>query len=307
MIENRQSLEVQWNAWELELKDFEPISPERRRALFKIAGIWAQLATLSEDLQKDYLSNDKGLRYLGLNALKIAALNRVQKIEGDEVSYMHLCLQLTHNLILTNILRLRLHPGAHQKLKTQFQPEEISLYLSAKELFTKQEKDLWADRNALQKAIADLKEEYEMFVFTESSYEAARSFGTKKPDIESHRSSWNAFSQLLTSMALSIHEEQRGEFIKRCGRINAQREQLFESCRRLLEKQAAGKDVKRVQRQLRHNVLEITRLEKEINTALSELSVPGLGDQVSLRVKINPEQVTTFQRIKLSQTTGDKT
>jgi len=308
-MDNKHSLEAQWNVWELEVKEFEPISADRRKALFKIAAIWDDLAILTHEVQRDHLANDKGLRYLGLNALKIAALNMAQKIEADEVSYFNLTLQLTHNLILTNILRLRIFPNAPHKLRSQFQATELGVFLTAKTHFEKQEKDLWEERQRLQDEIAALRDDYEMFVFTESSFEAARSFGAQRPDVQSHRSSWNAFSKLLTGMALQIREEHRPHLIKRCAKIQAQREALFENCSLLLARREKenGKDVKRVQRQLRHNLAEIKRLEKEIELTLTELSIPGIGDQASLVVKKSPEQATTFQLIKLNQSTGDKT
>lgn len=302
----KHDLETQWEAWELELKDYQPSSPERRKASHKIAEIWAQLVESSQRLQQDLLSKDPGQRYFGLDPLKISALNMALAIETDEHTFLSLYLKLTHNLILSNIMRLRILPNANRKMQAQFQAAELSSFPMARAHFDEQEQDLWKARIKLQNDIADLREDYELFVFAESSYEAARSFGTQKPDIQNHRA-WQAFSQLLTGVALHIHEEHKAQLIKRSRRIQTQRDALFENCAQLLARRSEGKDAKKVRRQLRHNLSEIKRLEQAIESTLSELSVPGLGDQASLLVKKKPGEATTFQLNKLSQSNGDKT
>jgi hypothetical protein len=303
----RITLEEEWTAWENELKQYEPRSSERRKALHKIAEIWSQLVETSQRLQADPLAKDPGQRYFGLDPLKISALNMALAIETDESTFLSLYLRMTHSLILSNIMRLRVLPSGSKKLQTQFHTLELVNFPKAKMHFEELERDLWKTRVKIQNEIADLREEYEMFVFTESSYEAARSFGTSKPDIQNHRSSWLAFSKFLTGVAVQIQAEHRAMLIKKSNRISAQREAIFENCAELLARKGEGKDAKKVQRHLRHNLTEIKRLENEIEATLSELSIPGLGDNVSLLVKKKPEQATTFQLIKNSQSTGDKT
>ncbi|MBC7530503.1 MAG: hypothetical protein H7318_02930 [Oligoflexus sp.] len=303
----KQDLEVQWNQWELELTDYQPSSPERRKASNKIAEIWAELVETSQRLQQDPIAKDPGQRFFGLDPLKISALNMALAIETDEHSFLNLYLKLTHNLILSNIMRLRILPSGSRKMQAQFQAAELSSFPMAHLYFEEQERDLWKARIKMQNDIAELREEYELFVFAESSYEAARSFGAQKPDIQNHRVSWQAFSQLLTGVSLQIHDEQKNFLIKRSKRIQSQREALFEDCAQLLARKGEGMDVKKVRRQLRHNLSEIKRLEQEIEITMRELSVPGLGNQASLLVKKKPGEATTTQLNKLSQSTGDKT
>ncbi|MBC7658294.1 MAG: hypothetical protein H7249_01150 [Chitinophagaceae bacterium] len=307
-MNSKTALEELWTTWEKEVKDLEPFSIERKKAVSRITELWTDLGYISQRLERIPAVRDPSQRYFGLDPLKISALNIAQNIENDEFNLITLYFQHTHNLILSNILRLRVLPEAARKtqLLQFFTTADIASLGKAQYHLDHEEQALWQARAKMQIEIGELREAYGHFLFEESSYEAARSFSTDVAAGTS-RQAWVAFSQLLTGMSLHIHDENKAFVVKKSSRIEAQRESLFESCALLLAKKADGKDAKRMRRQLRQNLTDLKRLESEIESTLSELSNPASSDPASLVVKKNAEQATTFQLTKISQSTGDKT
>lgn len=306
-MHERRSLEIAWENFEEEIAPWLPESGERRKVLQKIASLAADLSTLAQSVHQDPFLKNAAQRYFGLDPLKISALNLAHSLEEDEYRFLHLYLQLTHRLILANIMRLRVVPIGSKKLQTQFMAQELAHYPAALELMEGLEADLREEQAELQAKVNRLRSEYEMFLFVESSHEASRSFGAKSPNIRAHHSSWVAFAQLLTGLAVHVHEEQKAALIKKSRRIEAKRDALFESCAELFTKVAQSGDAKKIHRQLATNLAEIKKLESEIETTLSELSVPGLHDYASFIMKKNPEGSKTSEPNNISQRTGDKT
>ncbi|RYZ69265.1 MAG: hypothetical protein EOP09_07990 [Proteobacteria bacterium] len=169
------------------------------------------------------------------------------------------------------------------------------------------EVELLQENAELQEVVKGLRKEYELFLFVESSHQAARSFGTQTPNIREHHPSWVAFAQFLTGLAVHVHESEKAELIRQSHKIEAKRAALFESCSELFAESVSVKNAKKIKRQLRSNLTEIKKLEAEIEGIVSQLSVPGLHDYASFIMKKDLNQSTTFERNNISQSTGEKT
>ena len=306
-MHERRSLEIAWETFEEEIAPWLPQNGDRHKALQKIASLSAELTVIMQSVQEDPFLKNSALRYFGLHPLKISALNLAHSLQADEHHFLSLYLQLTHRLILTNILRLRLMPHGSKKLHTQFSAQELAYFPAALELMEALEKDLEEEHTELQAKVDQLRREYEMFLFVESSHEASRSFGAKTPDILAHHTSWVAFAQLLTGVAVHVHEEQKAGLIRKSRRIEAKRDALFESCAELFAKASQPGDAKKIYRKLSTHLAEIKKLEVEIETTLAELSVPGLHDYASFIMKKNPDGSKTSELNNISQRTGGKT
>lgn len=310
-MHERRTLEMAFENFESEIANFLPKDSDRRKVMAKIVELSLELHSIKLSIEKDPFLKNAATRYFGLDPLKISALNLAHALESDEERFLRLQFDLTYKLILVNVIRLRVSPQTTRKLQSHFTGQELAHYPAARELMEHLEKDLVTDNAELQQTISALREEYEQYLFVESAHEAARSFGASSPNVRAHHSSWVAFSQFLTGLAVHVHEAEKAELIKKSRRIEAKREALFQSCAELLAKAAAGKDAKRIRRQLSVNLTEIKKVEAEIETALRELSVPGLHDYTSFIMKKDPDPSTTFELNKLSQSqsqsTGDKT
>ncbi len=302
------NLEAEWHEWDETIKQFREGTPERIALIEGITALWIEIAELTKTFQKEINVKDPAVRYYGLDPLKITALKVTQDIETGEIAFVSDYLQLAHGLILGNIIKHRLFGVPIKELQTSFSPAELTHFAQTIEHLKTQQETLEATKKDLNEEIRELRQEYEEFLFAESSHEAARSFGSETPNIGHDRHSWDAFAQFLTSVSLKLREEHKPAFVKRCRKIEAKRQALFESSAGLLAKlDAPIKDARRVQKQLQANLTEIKRLEEEIEATIAELDVPGLGDQSAFVVKKTPEQATTFGPNKTRQNTGDKT
>lgn len=306
-MNERRSLEIAWENFVKELAPYLPENAQRKKVLERIVDISLELSAIKQSLKKDPYLKNAAQRYFGLDPLKISALNLAFRLESDELRFLNLYLQLTHKLILANILRLRIIPQSPKKLQTLFSAQELAHYPAAQEMMNGLEQDLLEERRELEHRVSELRTEYEMHLFVESSHEAARSFGATVPNIRQHHSSWVAFAQFLTGLAVHVHESQKAALIHKSHRIAAKRETLFESCAELFAKAALGRDDKKVRRQLRNNLAEIKKLEAEIEATLGELSVPGIHDYASFIMKKTPDGSKTFELNNISQSTGEKT
>ncbi len=301
------SLEIAFETFAEDIAPYLPSSGDKRKALQKIAEVSLELLSIKQSLPMDPFLKNAAQRYFGLDPLKITGLNLAAGLEVDEHRFASLYLQLTHNLILANILRLRVAPGATRKLQTHFSPAELAHFPAAKLLMENLEVEMERENGELQEVVSELRKEYELFLFVESSHEAARSFGAQTPNIREHHPSWVAFAQFLTGLAVHVHESEKAELIRQSHKIEAKRSALFESCSQLFSEYVSGKNAKKIKRQLRSNLTEIKKLEVEIEGIVSQLSVPGLHDYASFIMKKDLNQSTTFERNNISQSTGEKT
>lgn len=304
-MNERRSLEIAWDGFMSELSPYLPEAP-RRKTLEKIVDVSLEISAIKESLKKDPFLKNAAQRYFGLDPLKISALNLAFRLESDELRFINQYLQLTHQLILANILRMRIIPQASKKFQTLFSPSELAHYPAAQDMMNGIEKDLLEEARELEQRVNELRTKYELHLFEESSHEASRSFGATSPNIRQHHSSWVAFAQLLTGLAVQVHESQKSALVAKAHKISARRETLFESCAELFAKASVPGHDKKVKRQLRNNLAEIKKLEKEIETTLQELSVPGIHDYASFIMKKTPDESKTSE-LNISQSTGEKT
>lgn len=300
-------LEISFENFAEEIKPLLPKQPARRKAFQTIIELTLELTEMKKSLLKDPFLKNAAQRYFGLDPLKISALNLAHSLEADEVRFFTLYIELTHHLILATVMRLRVQPGASRKFHTLFTPSELAHIPAAQILMDNLERELTAEHIELQEAVTELRKEYELFLFAQSSHEAARSFGAMAPNVPAHHPSWVAFAQFLTGLAVHVHESEKALLIEQSHKIEAKREALFASCSELFAKAGEAKESRKICRQLRSNLAEIQRLEAEIEAIVSQLSVPGLHDYASFIMKKNSEQSTTFELNNISQSTGDKT
>ncbi len=306
-MRDTRTLEIALETLEEELMAQLPKDPEIRRLYLKIAEISRDLNDIKMKMENDPFLKEAGFHYFGLDPLKISGLNLSYAIEADEHRFLFLYLKLSYNLILANLLRHRIVPKAKAELQIHFTQDELLHYAAAAEMMQGIEEELRLEAEELKEEEKEHRKNYESFLFVQSSHEAAKSFGAYRPDIKNHHPSWKAFSQLLTSLAVKIHESESQDFIIKCRKMNARREAIFENCAELFAQINAGEDGKKIYRQLSSHLSDIQKLETEIETTLSGLAVPGLHDYASFIMKKNRDEGTTFELNPISPKTGEKT
>lgn len=200
-------------------------------------------------------------------------------------------------LLWLNLLRGRLL-GRKNHFRLDMTDEDIQQVLQKKQSLEKTEHVLKEELKTLQNQELRMRSQYERFQFELANREAAQSFGPMTHTISQQKPTFEAFGRLLRTLAVHMsHSRPQVKKIQQLTVNFTKRSQiLMEHCSSLLRQDPSsyGAPKNRNTRLIHESLLEIKRLEDEIETTLSALSPETRAHRPVLRVKNSSSSASSY-------------
>ncbi len=276
--------------FEQELFALEQASPSKD--MQKLSELLAKLRRIEEQ-HSQLLQMIENCRFAEATELPLVPTSRAilfwarewsDRVEDFQLRYA----DYLDKLLWLNLVRGRLL-GRKNPFRLDISEHDVQQFLQKRQSLEQTEQLLQEELKDLQKQESKLRAQYERFKFEDSNRQASQSFAAISRSSTSQRPTFDAFGRFLRTLAVHMsHSRPQVKKIQQLTVNFTKRSQaLMEECSSLLRQdpQSNTSQKRRNLRLLQQNLVEMKRLEREIETTLSALGPITPSHSSVLRVK----------------------